>query len=183
MHELSVMSQVVESVTRELKGKAVTRVESVRLEVGELTMLGKDQLKFAWGILTEDAPLKGARLIVVKKPAVIECQKCNFRGGAKHPTGLGSHLMTPYICCPKCGGDVRIVGGRECIIRSLRAVMKGEGADAGRRVPGAGTMKGRRSRPCPGGRHPTHINHRRPGTRHPAPGSRSLKGGVNSAPR
>jgi hydrogenase nickel incorporation protein HypA/HybF len=148
MHELSVMSQVVESVTSELKVKAISRVESVRLEVGELTMLGKDQLKFAWGILTEDSPLKGARLIVVKKPAVIECPKCGFRGGAKHPTGLGSHLMTPYICCPKCGGDVRIVGGRECIIRSLRAVMKdgaaGSRQRAGRTTTGMAEAGGKR---------------------------------------
>jgi len=136
MHELSVMSQVVESVTIGLKGKAVTRVESVRLEVGELTMLGKEQLKFAWGILTEDTILKGARLIVVRKPAVIECPKCGFRGGAKHPTGLGSHLLTPYICCPRCGGDVQIVGGRECIIRSIRAAMKDEASGSRQRAGG-----------------------------------------------
>lgn len=126
MHELSVMSQVVESVTKELKGKDFTSVVSVRLEIGELTMLGKEQLKFAWGVLTEDTPLKGARLMIVKKPAVIECEKCGYRGGAKHPTGLGSHMMVPYIACPKCGGAVNIVGGRECIIRSLRARMKGK---------------------------------------------------------
>ena len=124
MHELSVMSQVVDSVVKELKGKPILRLESVRLEIGELTMLGKEQLKFAWGILTEDTPLKGAKLVIVKKPAVIECQGCDYRGGARHPTGLGSHLLTPYIACPKCGGVVKIVGGRECIIRSLRAVMK-----------------------------------------------------------
>ena len=123
MHELSVMSQVVESVARELEGKHIIKVESVRLEIGELTMLGKEQLKFAWGILTEDGPLKGSKLIVVKKPAVIECIKCGYCGGAKHPTGLGSHLVVPYIACPKCAGEVKVVGGRECIIRSLKATM------------------------------------------------------------
>ena len=128
MHELSVMTQVVESVSRELKGRGIVRLESVRLEIGELTMLGKEQLKFAWGILTEDTPLKGARLIIVRKPAVVECPKCGYRGGARHPAGLGSHLIAPYIACPKCRGDVRIAEGRECIIRSLRAVMKDKAA-------------------------------------------------------
>ena len=113
MHELSVMTQVVESVSRELKGRGIVRLESIRMEIGELTMLGKEQLKFAWGILTQDTPLKGAKLIIVRKPAIIECLKCGYRGGARHPAGLGSHLLTPYIACPKCQGEVRIAGGRE----------------------------------------------------------------------
>jgi len=121
MHELSVMTQVVESISRELDGKPITGVESVRLEVGELTMLGKEQLQFAWGVLTGNNLLKGARLIIVKRPAVIECQKCGFRGGAKHHKGMHGHIQIAGIFCPKCGGDVRIVGGRECVIRSLRA--------------------------------------------------------------
>jgi hydrogenase nickel incorporation protein HypA/HybF len=124
MHELSVMSQVVESVLGELKGKPVVRVKSVRLEIGELTMLGREQLRFAWGILTEEGPLKGAGLVIVRKPAVIECQKCGYRGGARHPAGLGSHMMMPYIACPKCGGQVSVVGGRDCVIRSMKAVVK-----------------------------------------------------------
>ena len=139
MHELSVISQVVESVNLELKGKPVIKVKSVRLEIGELTMLGREQLRFAWGILTGEGPLKGSRLIIVKKPAVIECAGCGFRGGAKHPTGLGSHLLVPCIACPKCGGEVRVVGGRECVLKSMRAVVKEGKKGAGRKVE-----KGRR---------------------------------------
>lgn len=124
MHELSVISQVVESVRSELRGRPVLRVQSVRLEVGELTMLGREQLRFAWGILTEAGPLKGSRLVIIRKPAVIECQKCGYRGGARQPTGLGSHMMVPYIACPKCGGAVKIIGGRDCVIKSMKAVVK-----------------------------------------------------------
>ena len=133
MHELSVISQVVESVNLELKGKPVIKVKSVRLEIGELTMLGREQLRFAWGILTGEGPLKGSRLIIVKKPAVIECAGCGYRGGAKHPTGLGSHLLVPCIACPKCGGEVRVVGGRECVLKSMRAVVKEGKKGAGRK--------------------------------------------------
>ncbi len=133
MHELSVISQVVESVKSELKGKPILRVRSVRLEIGELTMLGREQLKFAWGILTEEGPLRGSKLIIVRKPAVIECQKCGYRGGARHPTGLGSHMMVPYIACPKCAGEVRIIGGRDCLIRSMNAVVKEKNPPAGKK--------------------------------------------------
>lgn len=123
MHELSVMTQVVESVQKSLADQPVVRLDSVRLEIGELTMLGKEQLKFAWGILTEEGPLKGSKLIIVRKPALVECSRCGFSGPARKPADTGSHLALPRIACPKCGGEVRIVGGREVIIRSLRAVM------------------------------------------------------------
>ena len=139
MHELSMATEISESVKSSLEGKNIVRLETVRLEIGELTMLGREQLRFAWGILTGEGPLKGSRLIIVKKPAVIECAGCGFRGGAKHPTGLGSHLLVPCIACPKCGGEVRVVGGRECVLKSMRAVVKEGKKGAGRKVE-----KGRR---------------------------------------
>lgn len=124
MHELSIATEIADSVRRSLEGKNIVRLEMVRLEIGELTMLGKDQLRFAWGILTGDGPLKGSKLVMVRKPAIIECLKCGFRGAAGHPASKVDHLSVPLIDCPKCGGDVRVVGGRECIIRSIRAVME-----------------------------------------------------------
>lgn len=122
MHELSIAAEIADSVKTSLEGKNIVRLETVRLEIGELTMLGKDQLKFAWGILTQDGPLKGSKLIIVKKPALVECQKCGFSGKANHPAKTVTHLAMPLIACPKCDGEVKIVGGRECIVRSLRAV-------------------------------------------------------------
>lgn len=141
MHELSVMSQVVESITRELEGKPVTGVQTVRLEVGELTMLGKEQMMFAWDVLTKKNVLKGARLVIVKKPAVVECKGCGFRGRTKRSGGRSDHLGAPNISCPRCGGDVRIVGGRECVIRSLKANVE---VDEGAGPPGGGKKNARR---------------------------------------
>ena len=56
MHELSTAAQIADSVRKSLEGRNIVRLETVRLEIGELTMLGKDQLKFAWGILAQDGP-------------------------------------------------------------------------------------------------------------------------------
>lgn len=122
MHELSVMTQVVESVLGSLEGRDVRRVESVRLEVGELTMLGKEQLRFAWGVLSRNGPLRGSKLVIIRKPAVVECPGCGFRGAPKKAPAGWSHTVAPLIACPRCGGEVRIVGGRETVVRSLRAV-------------------------------------------------------------
>jgi hydrogenase nickel incorporation protein HypA/HybF len=128
MHELSVMTQIVESLHKELSGKGVLKVESVRLEIGELTMLSKDPLLFAWEILTEKGPLKGSKLIIVKRAAKVECLKCGFKGNAVHPSRLASHFGMPLIACPKCNGEIKIISGKECIIRSVRARVRGKTA-------------------------------------------------------
>lgn len=128
MHELSVMTQVVESVRNSLPGAGFVRLESVRLEVGELTMLGKEQLLFAWGVLTKGGPLQGSRLVIVKKPAVVACSGCGYRGAPKTAPKAWSHTAIPLISCPNCAGEVDIVGGRETIVRSLKAVLEDDGA-------------------------------------------------------
>jgi hydrogenase nickel incorporation protein HypA/HybF len=126
MHELSVMTQVVESVRDSLAGRDIVRVESVRLEIGELTMLGREQVRFAWDVLTKQGPLKGSKLVIVRKPAVVKCPECGFRGPPKKTSKGWSHTAIPLVACPKCGGNVDLVGGRETIVRSLRAVEKDE---------------------------------------------------------
>ena len=50
MHELSVMQQVTDSIMAVAREKRATRINSVRLQVGELTFLELDQLEFAWEI-------------------------------------------------------------------------------------------------------------------------------------
>lgn len=134
----------------------IASVESVTLEVGELTMLSEEPLKFAWELLTENGPLRGSKLMIVRRPVVLECPACGYRGGGKPPEGLATHFFIPALNCPRCGGDVRVVGGRECLIREMRVVMEDEGEKSerkgtggrrgrGDRRPGRGRWKGRRS--------------------------------------
>ena len=67
MHEFSVMNQIVKSVLQEIKNHRVKSVSEVYLEVGELTFLGHEQLKFAYQILTEKNSLKNSKIIVSEK--------------------------------------------------------------------------------------------------------------------
>jgi hydrogenase nickel incorporation protein HypA/HybF len=127
MHEVSVMARVVESVKGSLSGRDIVRVESVRLEIGDLTMLGKEQLRFAWSILANAGPLKGSKLVIVRRPAVVACHACGYRGAPKSAPKSWSHTAIPLISCPKCGRDVDIVGGRETVVRSVRAVTEEKG--------------------------------------------------------
>ena len=62
MHEFSVMTQIVDSVLAEARSRDAHKVEQVELEVGEFTMLGSEQLKFAYEVLSKDTLLQGSNL-------------------------------------------------------------------------------------------------------------------------
>jgi hydrogenase nickel incorporation protein HypA/HybF len=77
MHELSIVSSVVETVMESLEAYPGARVVEVRLKVGALASVVVDSLEFCWGIATEDTPLKGARLVVSTVPVVMHCAICD----------------------------------------------------------------------------------------------------------
>ena len=121
MHEFSVMSQMVEGIVEEARKWKAERVEEVVLELGEFTMLGEEQLRFAYEVLTKDNFLKGSKLTIVPVKGTIECD-CGFRG-AMSPSEDTPHRSVPILECPKCGGLARISGGRECTVKNLRVVV------------------------------------------------------------
>jgi hydrogenase nickel incorporation protein HypA/HybF len=77
MHELSIVSSVVETVQESLASYPGARVVEVRLKVGALASVVVDSLEFCWGIATEDTPLAGSRLVVVTVPVVMHCAYCD----------------------------------------------------------------------------------------------------------
>ncbi|MGD9962620.1 MAG: hydrogenase maturation nickel metallochaperone HypA [Thermoplasmata archaeon] len=121
MHEFSVMSQMIEGIIEEAKKWNATKVEEVILELGEFTMLGDEQLRFAYEILTKNTILSGSILTIVPIKGVIECD-CGFRGDMSLPDDM-PHSSVPILECPKCGKLARVVGGRECTVKNLRAVV------------------------------------------------------------
>jgi len=121
MHEFSVMSQMIDGIIEESKKWDATKVEEVVLELGEFTMLGEEQLRFAYEVLTKDGILKGSKLTIVPVKGAVEC-KCGFRGEMS-PSADAPHRPVPVFECPKCGELAKIVGGRECTVRNIRVVV------------------------------------------------------------
>lgn len=128
MHEFSVMQQVVETVlstVREKKG--VIGVEEVTLEVGELTFLGHEPLRFSFQVLAENEPLlREAKLVLKEKKAVAKCPNCGYVGGLEYDEDISYHYAVPIFSCPRCGDVVDIVEGNECAITNIRVVVDDE---------------------------------------------------------
>lgn len=111
MHELSIVSSIVDTVIESLAAYPGARVKEVRLRVGALAAVVEDSLQFCYGIATDDTPLAGSALIVKILPVIMHCETC--AADVELP-GLLSFR------CPRCGelvSDLR--QGRELEIESI----------------------------------------------------------------
>ncbi len=115
MHELSIVTSIVESVTESLAAQPGlnpgARVLEVRLRVGALASVVVESLEFCWGIAAEGTPVEGARLVVKVLPVVVYCADCALDAELE---GVQSFR------CPRCGRpshDLR--QGRELEIEAI----------------------------------------------------------------
>jgi hydrogenase nickel incorporation protein HypA/HybF len=122
MHELSIVTSIVETVTETLAAlpdsSRGARVLEVRLRVGALASVIPESLEFCWGIVSEGTPLEGSKLVVNLLPVVVHCGPC---GQDAELEGVQSFR------CPRCGepcSDMR--QGRELEIDSIE-IEDGEG--------------------------------------------------------
>lgn len=121
MHELSIMTQIVDSILSEAAKRHAIRVEEVELEIGEYTLLGKEQLIFAYQVLSRGNLLEGSKLRIRQLKGKIKCS-CGYEGNAS-PSEEAPHKISPILECPKCKGGAEITEGRECVIRNIRMVV------------------------------------------------------------
>jgi hydrogenase nickel incorporation protein HypA/HybF len=65
VHELSITRNVVAIVSERAVGQRVTRV---RLEIGRLSAVVPDSIRFCFDICAQGTPLEGAELEIVERP-------------------------------------------------------------------------------------------------------------------
>ena len=111
MHELSIVSSVVDSVIESMEAYPGARVIEVRLRVGALSAVVEDSLQFCYEIAARETRLEGSRLVVNVVPVTVHCAACGKDGALENLQSFR---------CPHCGeptGDVR--GGREMEIEAV----------------------------------------------------------------
>lgn len=121
MHEVSVMASIVEAVLEELKRHDVESVEEVDLVIGEITFLGREQMEFAYEVVTRGTILEGSRLVMHEEKVEVECPSCGYAGPVPYVGGSPDHMI-PDLSCPRCSGAVRVTKGKGCRVTSLRVV-------------------------------------------------------------
>jgi len=118
MHEFSTMQAIVNAILEEAKKYKAKEISKVVLQIGELTFLGEEQMKFAFDILKEGTLLEKAELLIEKVQARVRC-KCGYKGSIDYGMKEEFHITIPILKCPKCGSEVEIIKGRECLIKKV----------------------------------------------------------------
>jgi hydrogenase nickel incorporation protein HypA/HybF len=106
MHELGIVAEVVE-IVREKTNDA--RISRLSLEIGRLSTILPDAVRFAFDVATEGTPLEGAELQIVEVDGTARCRACD---------GVVT-LVRPIGRCT-CGGfDLEWLSGMSVRILSL----------------------------------------------------------------
>jgi hydrogenase nickel incorporation protein HypA/HybF len=106
LHELAITQSVVDAVNERVAGH---RVVSVRVEVGALSGVVPDAMRFCFEIASGQTPLEGARLDIDERSGEGHCRDC----------GLDFILGDLILLCPCGSADVEVTAGRQLVIKSV----------------------------------------------------------------
>lgn len=121
MHEFSMATQIIDKALEIAKEKKAKKVKSIEISVGELILLGEDQLEF-WlkEILNKKKITKDAKIKINPVKALVKCNKCGYTGNLK-PDSKHDHHSHPVFSCPNCGDSaLDIKEGRDCVIKRVQ---------------------------------------------------------------
>jgi hydrogenase nickel incorporation protein HypA/HybF len=116
-------TEIVENVLREARARNAKEVSEVHLVIGKLTFLGTEQVRFSYKVLTEGTMMEDSKLFIETKDGVVKCGSCGYEGSFNYEDDPMYHVPIPTLQCPKCSGTVDIIGGRECLIKSIKLVV------------------------------------------------------------
>ncbi len=107
MHELAITESVVHAVTERLPD---ARITCVRLEIGALSGVVPDSVRFCFDLVTEGTNLEGASLEITEVAGRCHCRVCGVDFEPDGPTTL----------CP-CGSiEIKVLSGQELKISSVQ---------------------------------------------------------------
>jgi hydrogenase nickel incorporation protein HypA/HybF len=129
MHEFSIASSIVEKVVEFAEQHGISKVVGVRLEVGELTCVDVEQLRFCLEAITHDTVVENCAFEVETVDALVHCQHCSYEGPPKYWECVQSALL-PTLECPECGFAAEAIAGHSCAIKSVRVMRESDSPDA-----------------------------------------------------
>ena len=110
MHELSIAQEIFGIVYHYVPAPKENSVKSVRVRIGKLSNILPDSLTFCFEAITNNTPLKGAKLEIIHVPVSIKCSNCNKT----------SEIEPPVFACPVCGSNqIKIIDGTDMQVDSI----------------------------------------------------------------
>ena len=112
MHELSIMSSILDIVLEYANSNSAKKVAQINLEVGELSDLIPQWMQSYFEFVSKDTIAEKAMLSIDHVPATLRCRSCN-----KEFTVTKEDWR---VSCPHCNSqDIEILSGREFKVVSI----------------------------------------------------------------
>ncbi|MEQ1622510.1 MAG: hydrogenase maturation nickel metallochaperone HypA [Methylococcales bacterium] len=109
MHELSLLENVREILESHALSQKFTKVSRVTLEIGKLSCIEPDALRFGFDVVMKDSLAAGAELIITELNGMGRCQQCE----------QNTVMEALYDPCSYCGRPLTVMQGMEMKIKDL----------------------------------------------------------------
>ena len=110
MHELRVVSRIVQTVAEEMERTGLSHVDGVKVRIGELSGVDPAALWFGWSAYVRGSSLEHVALDIERVAVAGCCRDCHREFG----------VADLVFRCPHCGSaKIKLVRGQEIEIASL----------------------------------------------------------------
>ncbi|MBD1545467.1 hydrogenase maturation nickel metallochaperone HypA [Roseibium aggregatum] len=110
MHEMSICESILGLLRDQAQAQDFSKVERVCLEIGPLSGVEIEALKFGFDVVMRDTLADGARLEIIETPGTAWCMPC----------GQSVAIEERFDACPLCGShQLQVTGGEELRIKEL----------------------------------------------------------------
>lgn len=106
MHELSIAQSVVDAVSERLPGQTVRRI---RLEIGPLSGVVADSVRFCFDLAADGTGLHGAALEIDEPPGRASCRRCHLEFDVDDLLAL----------CPCGSAELDVLAGGQLTIKEV----------------------------------------------------------------
>ncbi|WP_346891777.1 hydrogenase maturation nickel metallochaperone HypA [uncultured Roseibium sp.] len=110
MHEMSICESILGLLRDQAQSQNFSKVERVCLEIGPLSGVEIEALKFGFDVVMRDTLADGARLEIIETAGTAWCMPC----------GHSVTIEQRFDACPDCGShQLQVTGGEELRIKEL----------------------------------------------------------------
>jgi len=112
VHELGVVIEIVKTVEEFAKANGVTKVDTIVLQIGELSSIIPKYIEECFPAAVDGTSLGETKLRIEVLPANALCKRC----------GKAFPVLPNKGLCPHCGGkDIELLNGKEFMIKEIVA--------------------------------------------------------------
>ncbi|MBK8759022.1 MAG: hydrogenase maturation nickel metallochaperone HypA [Sulfuritalea sp.] len=110
MHEMSLAEGVLQLIEDAARAQEFAKVTAVWLEIGQLSGVEVEAMKFCFDAVVRDSIADGARLEIIAAPGIGWCMQCSQTVPMQEVFGE----------CPQCGShQMQVTGGTEMRVKEL----------------------------------------------------------------